>query len=63
MSCTLILPSIAIAATHSKILQLLLYKEIKCPIAATASHPKRVDYEYERAETASIFMFTEPLAG
>ncbi|MEM6453432.1 MAG: IS630 family transposase [Cyanobacteria bacterium P01_D01_bin.105] len=40
-----------------------LHKEIIRPIAATATHPKRVDYEYERAGTASIFMFTEPLAG
>ena len=40
-----------------------LHKEIRRPIAATATHPKRVDYEYERAGTASIFMFTEPLAG
>lgn len=40
-----------------------LHKEITQPIEATAQHPKRVDYEYERAGTASIFMFTEPLAG
>ena len=40
-----------------------LHKEIRRPIAATLKHPKRVDYEYERAGTASIFMFTEPLAG
>lgn len=40
-----------------------LHKEVKRPIVATANHPKRVDYEYERAGTASIFMFTEPLAG
>jgi hypothetical protein len=40
-----------------------LIKETRKPIAATAKHPRRVDYEYERAGTASIFMFTEPLAG
>ncbi len=40
-----------------------LHKETRTPIKATAKHPKRVDYEYERAGTASIFMFTEPLAG
>jgi len=40
-----------------------LQKEITRPIEATANHPKRVDYEYERAGTASIFMFTEPLNG
>jgi len=40
-----------------------LIKEARPPIAATADHPRRVDYEYERAGTANIFMFTEPLAG
>src|SRR2546423_11488872 len=40
-----------------------LLKETRVPIDATAKHGKRVDYEYERAGTASIFMFTEPLAG
>lgn len=40
-----------------------LLKETRTPIPATAEHAKRVDYEYERAGTANIFMFTEPLAG
>jgi hypothetical protein len=40
-----------------------LLKETRTPIPATADHAKRVDYEYERAGTANIFMFTEPLAG
>jgi hypothetical protein len=40
-----------------------LIKETRRPIAGTVKHPKRVDYEYERAGTASIFMFTEPLSG
>lgn len=40
-----------------------LLKETRPPIAATIDHGKRVDYEYERAGTANIFMFTEPLAG
>ena len=40
-----------------------LHKEIKRPLPATAKHPKRIDYEYERAGTASIFMFSEPLVG
>ncbi len=40
-----------------------LVKEISSPIEATLSHPKRVDYEYERAGTSSIFMFAEPLIG
>lgn len=40
-----------------------LLKETKQPIPATLEHPQRVDYEYERNGTASIFMFNEPLAG
>jgi hypothetical protein len=40
-----------------------LQKETRAPIPATTQHAKRVDYEYERAGTATIFMFTEPLAG
>jgi hypothetical protein len=40
-----------------------LLKETRVPIPATTAHGKRVDYEYERAGTANIFMFTEPLAG
>ncbi len=40
-----------------------LQKETRVPRPATAQHGKRVDYEYERAGTASLFMFTEPLAG
>ena len=40
-----------------------LTKETRKPIPARKGHPKRVDYEYERAGTASIFMFTEPLSG
>jgi hypothetical protein len=40
-----------------------LLKETRVPIAATTRHAKRVDYEYERAGTASIFMFCEPLVG
>ena len=40
-----------------------LLKETRTPIPATTDHGRRVDYEYERAGTANIFMFTEPLAG
>ena len=32
-------------------------------MAATKEHGERVDYEYERNGTASIFMFAEPLSG
>jgi hypothetical protein len=40
-----------------------LLKETRTPIPATKDHPRRVDYEYERAGTASVFLFCEPLAG
>jgi hypothetical protein len=39
-----------------------LVGETRVPIPATQEHPERVDYEYERKGTASIFMFVEPLA-
>lgn len=40
-----------------------LIGETRVPIQATKNHPERVDYEYERKGTASIFMFAEPLSG
>jgi hypothetical protein len=40
-----------------------LLKETRVPVAATSKHPRRVDYEYERAGTASLFMFCEALSG
>src|SRR5829696_8278048 len=40
-----------------------LLKETRVPIAGTKKHGKRVDYEYERNGTASIFLFAEPLSG
>ena len=40
-----------------------LLKETRTPIPATRGHPRRVDYEYERAGTASVFLFCEPLVG
>ena len=40
-----------------------LLKEMRTPIAGTSRHPRRVDYAYERAGTARIFMFCEPLVG
>jgi hypothetical protein len=40
-----------------------LLKETRVPIPATKAHPRRVDYEYERAGTASVFLFCEPLSG
>jgi hypothetical protein len=40
-----------------------LTKEVRKVIPATKTRPKRVDDEYERAGTASVFMFAEPKAG
>jgi hypothetical protein len=40
-----------------------LIGETRVAIAATPAHPQRVDYEYERLGTASIFMVAEPLSG
>ena len=40
-----------------------LLKETQVPIPPTKEHGQRVDYEYERNGTASIFMFAEPLSG
>jgi len=40
-----------------------LVKEVKVPLPATKAHPKRVDYEYERAGVTNVLMFTEPLSG
>jgi hypothetical protein len=40
-----------------------LVNDVKVPIAATKAHPRRVDYEYERAGVANVFMFTGPLSG
>ena len=38
-----------------------LVKDTREPLAATTAHARRVDYEYERAGTAAVFMFCEPL--
>lgn len=40
-----------------------LLQETPGPIAAPTQHGKRVDAEYERHGTASIFLFAEPLSG
>ena len=54
-------PSIPVVCMDEQPVQLL--KETRVPIPASKKHARRVDYEYERAGTASIFMFTEPLGG
>ena len=54
-------PAIPVLCMDEQPVQLL--KETRPPLPATKEHGRRVDYEYERAGTAHIFMFTEPLAG
>lgn len=54
-------PKLPVICMDEQPIQLL--GETRTPVAATIHHPERVDYEYERMGTASIFMFTEPLAG
>lgn len=54
-------PAFPVLCMDEQPIQLL--KETRDPLAATAKHAKRVDYEYERAGTANIFLFAEPLAG
>jgi len=40
-----------------------LVKDTRPPVPAAPGQPARVDYEYERAGTANIFLFCEPLSG
>jgi hypothetical protein len=54
-------PAIPVLCMDEQPVQLI--KETKTPTEPTLEHPRRVDYEYERAGTANIFMFTEPLSG
>jgi hypothetical protein len=38
-------------------------KEVRQPLETAPGRPRRYDHEYERAGTASVFLFTEALAG
>lgn len=40
-----------------------LVKETRVPIACSKGQPQRFDFEYERAGTANVFVFVEPLKG
>ena len=52
-------PKIPVITMDEQPVQLL--KEIFRSIAATKNHAKRVDFQYERAGVANIFMFSCPL--
>ena len=54
-------PSLPVICMDEQPVQLV--GETRVSIPATKEHPERVDYEYERCGTASIFMFAEPLSG
>jgi hypothetical protein len=47
-------PAVPVICMDEQPVQLL--KETRVPIPATGKHAKRVDYEYERAGTATIFV-------
>ena len=40
-----------------------LLAEVRAPLPLAPGRPQRVDYEYARQGTASLFMVFEPLAG
>ena len=40
-----------------------LHQEVHPPIPASKNHAQRVDYEYQRVGTVSLFMVCEPLIG
>ena len=40
-----------------------LIREVRRPLLGGPGRPARYDYEYERAGTANLFLFCEPLAG
>jgi hypothetical protein len=50
-----------VANTDERPVQLV--KETREPMPARSGRPRRYDYEYERAGTASVFLFTETLRG
>ena len=52
-------PKIPVITMDEQPVQLL--KEIRTPIPATINHARRVDFQYERAGVANIFMFSCPL--
>ena len=54
-------PAVPVLVLDEQPVQLFIEK--RTPIPATRHHPKRVDYEYDRAGVANIFMVAEPLNG
>ena len=54
-------PAVPVVCMDERPVQLV--KETRAPVPAAPGRPLRVDYEYERAGTANLFLFTEPRAG
>lgn len=54
-------PTVPVICQDEKPVQLL--QQIKEPLPMSPGRPRREDYEYEREGVASIFIFSEPLAG
>lgn len=54
-------PEVPMVCMDEQPVQLL--NDTRDPIPATKTRPKRIDYEYERAGTASVFLFCEPKSG
>lgn len=54
-------PRIPVVAMDEQPVQLI--EETRRPIPARPGQPVRYDYEYERAGTANVFLFIEPLRG
>lgn len=51
-------PAAPVVCMDEKPVQLV--RETRCPVPAAPGRLRRVDYEYERAGTASLFVFAEP---
>jgi hypothetical protein len=54
-------PQVPLVCMDEKPVQLV--EDVQGPIPAEAGKPKRIDNEYKRNGTATVFMYTEPLSG
>ncbi len=41
----------------------VLHADVQLPVPVASGQPERVDYEYERRGTRTLFVLVEPLAG
>src|SRR5260370_10364682 len=54
-------PAYPVVCIDEKLLQLI--KDVRSPVSAKASKPRRIDYEYKRNGTSHLFVAVEPKAG